>query len=126
MRNVNDLMSSELLTVHRNELVGAVRDLMLDSGVHCVPVVDDELHPVGVVTSWDLVEEYAPEEAITNAMTDHVVCIGKEDTLAHAAGVMMTNWIHHLVIVDDRGRVEGILSSFDLLGLVAEAAEVAG
>ena len=67
MRNVNDLMSSELLTVHRNELVGAVRDLMLDSGVHCVPVVDDELHPLGVVTSWDLVEEYAPEEAITNA-----------------------------------------------------------
>ncbi len=122
MRSVSDLMSTELLTVDRNELVGPVRDLMLDAGVHCVPVVDDELHPVGVITSWDLVEEYAPtEEAITNAMTDHVVCIGKDDALSHAAGVMMTNWIHHLVIVDDRGRVEGILSSFDLLGLVAEA-----
>lgn len=121
MRTVSDLMSTELLTVGRNELVGPVRDLMLDAGVHCVPVVDDELHPVGVITSWDLVEEYAPEEAISNAMTDHVVCIGKDDVLSHAAGVMMTNWIHHLVIVDDQGRVEGILSSFDLLGLVAEA-----
>ena len=121
MRTVSDLMSTELLTVDRKELVGSVRDMMLDAGVHCVPVVDDELHPVGVVTSWDLVEEYAPEEAITNAMTDHVVCIGKDDTLSHAAGVMMTNWIHHVVIVDDKGRVEGILSSFDLLGLVAES-----
>ena len=121
MRTVSDLMSTELLTVDRHELVGPVRQLMLDAGVHCVPVVDDDQHAVGVITSWDLVEEYAPQEAITNAMTDHVVCIGKDDTLSHAAGVMMTNWIHHLVIVDDKGRVEGILSSFDLLGLVAEA-----
>ena len=121
MRTVSDLMSTELLTVSPGEMVGKVRDMMLDAGVHCVPVVDDEGHAVGVVTSWDLVEEFAPTESVTNAMSEKVAAIGPDETLSQAAGVMMTNWIHHLIVVDDAGRAQGILSSFDLLGLVAEA-----
>ncbi|MGI9625017.1 MAG: CBS domain-containing protein [Acidimicrobiales bacterium] len=122
MRTVRDLMTSELLTIDKHNVVGEVRDLMLESGVHCVPVVDDERRPVGVVSSWDLVEEYAPAEGIMNAMTDRVVTVGPDEPVSLAAGIMMTNWIHHLVVVDDAGRVEGILSSFDLIGLVAEEA----
>lgn len=120
MTTIRDLMTTELLTVRRNDLVGSVRDLMLDSGIHCVPVVDDEGHPLGVVSSWDLVEEYAPTEGIINAMTDRVVSVGPDEPVSQAAAIMMTNWIHHLVVVDEQGRVEGLLSSFDLLGLVAD------
>ena len=120
MQTIRDLMTTELLTVRPQDLVGEVRDLMLDSGIHCVPVIDDEGHPAGVVTSWDMVEEYAPTESVANAMTDRVVSIGADESLAEAAGLMMTNWIHHLVVLDENGQIEGLLSSFDLLGLVAE------
>ena len=120
MQTVKDLMTSELLSMRTKDLVGDVRDLVLDSGIHCVPVLDDEAHPVGIVTSWDLVEEYAPEDSITNVMTDKVVSIGPDEPVAQAAAVMMTNWVHHLVVTDDSGHAVGILSSFDLLGLVAE------
>ena len=41
MRTVNDLMSTTVLTAAPDDLIGPVRDTMLDSGVHCVPVVDD-------------------------------------------------------------------------------------
>lgn len=123
MQTVKDLMTSELLSVRTRDLVGDVRDLVLDSGIHCVPVLDDEMHPVGIVTSWDLVEEYAPEESITNAMTDKVVTIGPAEPIPQAAAVMQTNWVHHLVVTDDGGHAVGILSSFDLLGLIAEEAD---
>ena len=73
MQTVSDLMTTNLLTVNRRDLVGGVRDLMLDADIHCVPVVDDDGHPLGVVTSWDLVEEYAPQESVVNAMTAKVV-----------------------------------------------------
>lgn len=121
MQTISDLMTTNLLTVDPRDLVGGVRDLMLDSGIHCLPVVDNEGHPLGVVTSWDLVEEYAPEESVVNAMSSKVVTVGPDEPLSQAAAVMMSNWIHHLVVVDDHARVQGVLSSFDLLGLVAES-----
>ena len=120
MESIRDLMTTELVTVRKADRVGEVRDLMLDSGIHCVPVLDDDGHAVGVVTSYDLVEDVAPNESIQRVMTDHVVAIGADETLSEAAALMMTNWIHHLVVLDGNGRIEGLLSTFDLLGLVAE------
>ena len=40
---------------------------------------------MGVVSSWDLVEEYAPAEGIMNAMTDRVVTIGPDEPIKLAA-----------------------------------------
>ena len=60
VRTIDEVMSTRLLTASPSDLVGPVRDTMLDGGVHCVPVVDDDGHPVGIVSAWDLVEEYAP------------------------------------------------------------------
>ena len=120
MPTTRDLMTEELMTVGVNDRIGDVRDLMLHSGIHCVPVVDDEGHPLGVVTSWDMVEEHTGDESVMRAMTDKVVTIGPDEALSEAAALMMTNWIHHLVVVDEQSRVQGLLSSFDLLGLIAD------
>lgn len=122
METVKDLMTTELVSVRTRDLIGDVRDLVLQSGIHCVPVLDDEGHPAGVVTSWDLVEEYAPAESVVNAMSDKVVMIGPDEAVSQAAVMMMTNWVHHLVVVDEGSHVVGILSSFDLLGIVADSA----
>lgn len=121
MQTVSDLMTRDLVSVNARDIVGDVRDMVLDSGIHCVPVLDDEHHPVGIVTSWDLVEEYAPAESIANAMTDRVLTIGADEPVSQAATTMMTNWVHHLVVTDEAGHVCGILSSFDLLGIVADS-----
>ena len=106
---VGDLMTPAPFTIHRGDLVGDTRDTMLESGVHCVPVV------VGIVTSWDLVEEYAPMESIDNAMTTKVETIGSHQHASEAAAAMTSNFIHHLVVVDEENHLVGVLSSLDLL-----------
>ena len=120
MRKVKDVMSPVVLTVEVDDVVGDVRDKVLDSGIHFVPVVDRGGKPVGVVSSFDLVEEYAPAEGIVNAMTDGVTTIGPDESLPEAASLMRNAYIHHLVVVDDEQMI-GVLSSFDLLGELAEA-----
>ena len=120
MRRVQNVMSSTVLTAAPDDLVGPVRDTMLDSGVHCVPVVDDAGHPVGVVSAWDLVEEYAPQEGIGNVMTDKVLTIGPHAMVEEAAMMMRDNFVHHLVVVSS-DQVVGIVSSFDLLGEIGAA-----
>ena len=117
---VGDLMTPAPFTVHRGDLVGDTRDTMLESGVHCVPVVDDDGTPVGIVTSWDLVEEYAPMESIDNAMTTKVETIGSHQHASEAAATMTSNYIHHLVVVDEENHLVGVLSSLDLLAEVAD------
>lgn len=120
MRRVRDVMSPVVLTVGADDVIGDVRDKVLHSGIHFVPVVDAGGRPIGVVSSLDLVEEYAPAEGVLNAMSDGVTTIGADESLPEAASLMRNAYIHHLVVVDDEQMV-GVLSTFDLLGELADA-----
>jgi CBS domain-containing protein len=112
---VADIMSTPVLTRQAGDLVGDVRDQMLESGLHCLPIVDDDGAPMGIVSAWDLVEEYQPMEAIASAMTRRVVTIGADESVREAASEMRNNFVHHLVVVDEAGGVVGVLSSMDLV-----------
>ncbi len=52
---VASVMSSDLVTVGRDTSVADIVDVMLEEGIHAVPVVDDETnHLVGIVTTVDM------------------------------------------------------------------------
>lgn len=120
MSEVRDLMTAAPFTVARTELVGPVRDAMLASGIHCLPVIDVAGRPVGIVSSWDLVEEHGPEEPVENAMTPKVITVGPHESIEEAAMLMRLNFIHHLVVVNEADEVVGVVSSLDLLSELSE------
>jgi CBS domain-containing protein len=57
---------------------------------------------------------------IKDAMTTDVVTIEPNTRLREAAKLMATKWIRHLPVVES-GRVVGIVSQRDLVGVLAEA-----
>ena len=114
MRKISDVMITDVQTVTTAEVVGPMRDLMIDGGIHALPVLDDAGAVAGIVTSSDLVEEHAPELGVTAVMSDQVLTVAPDDTLVAAARTMLDARVHHLVVVDG-GAVAGIVSSFDLL-----------
>jgi CBS domain containing-hemolysin-like protein len=116
-------MTSEVQTVATSDVVGPVRDLMLDGGIHAVPVLDLSGAVVGIITSSDLVEEHAPQLGVTSVMSDNVLTVGPGDTLVAAARTMLDAHIHHLVVMGDGAEVRGIVSSFDLLRELAGEVE---
>lgn len=124
MRTVADVMTNDPVTVPTTEVVGTLRDLMLDGQIHALPVVDADGTLAGIVTSSDLVEEWAPEMGVATVMTDQVLAVAGDTTLVDAARTMLDHRIHHLVI-EHGGRVAGILSSFDLLHELAGEVELA-
>ena len=69
---VRDVMSTAVRTVDTTELVGPVRDMLLGTGIHAVPVVDHAGKVVGIVTSWDLVEEWDAAQGVVTVMSDRV------------------------------------------------------
>jgi CBS domain-containing protein len=114
MRLVSEVMTGDVKTVTSSEVVGPVRDLLLDGKIHSAPVVDENGSVVGIITSLDLVEEWAPSQGVVTIMSDRVATVGPGTTLVDAARQMLDNHIHHLVVLEDNDLV-GVVSSFDLL-----------
>jgi acetoin utilization protein AcuB len=50
-KRVHQIMSRNLLTLHPRAAVGAAVQLFLEHPISCIPIVDEEFKPVGIV-SW--------------------------------------------------------------------------
>ena len=119
---MQEVMSEPVRVVKSTEVVGPVRDLMLDADVHGVPVVDDDGGLVGIVTATDLVEEWSPQLGVVEVMSRDVHTVSPSTSVVDAARTMRQHHIHHLVVVQ-RDAVVGMVSSFDLLGVLAGEVE---
>lgn len=116
---VEDLMVASVMTATPHQTVEHVRALMSKHSVHALPVVDADGRPTGIVTSSDLIDELPAAKPIGQLMTRKVFTVPQYEDPAIAARIMRNHRIHH-VIVTHEGRVVGILSSLDLLGLVED------
>jgi CBS domain containing-hemolysin-like protein len=124
MKTLQEVMSQPVRMVQANEVVGPVRDLMLDGHVHGVPVTDEKGGLVGIVTSSDLVEEWDPRQSVQTVMSTDVHTASPFTSVVDAARAMLDERIHHLVVIQG-GDIVGIVSSFDLLNVLAGEVEAA-
>ncbi len=124
MKTMQDVMTQPVRTVKATEVVGPVRDLMLDNRLHGVPVVDEHGALVGIVTSSDLVEEWDPQQSVQTVMSADVHTASPFTSVVDAARTMLDRRIHHLVIVQT-DEIVGMVSTFDLLQVLAGEAEAA-
>jgi CBS domain-containing protein len=122
MHTVDELMSRDVTTLHVNDVVGPVRDLMQDSHIHAAPVLDDSGAVVGIVTSSDLIEEWSPQMGVLSVMSPDVATVSPHTSAADAARLMVDHRVHHLVVVQ-HGALVGILSSFDVMRHLATRVE---
>lgn len=116
---VNDLMVANVLTAKPDETIAIVRKRILKRNVHCLPVIDVEEHPVGIITASDFVEAVDDETLVSEVMTEKVYSVPSYEDVHVAARIMRNHKIHHVVVTHEQ-KVSGIISSFDLLELVEE------
>ncbi len=110
-------MSDDPLSVHTADSVGRVRDLFAAFGIHAVPVMEDG-RAVGMLTTADLADSWPDEVRVGNAMTSVPHRIGGDESVGSAARQMLERRVHHLIVDEPDGTI-GILSSFDLLRVLA-------
>jgi CBS domain-containing protein len=122
MHTVSQLMTRDVRTAKTTDVIGPVRDLMLNERIHGVPVIDGSGDLAGIVTSSDLVEEWAPGMGVETVMTADVTTIGPHESVVDAARTMVDQHVHHLVVVE-HGQITGMLSSFDVLRHLAGTVE---
>ncbi len=116
---IADLMTEKVMTTTPHQSVGHVGEVMQSHSVHCMPVVDTEGVPVGIVTSTDVLQATNMGQPVSRIMTENVYTVPKYGDVSLAARIMRNHGIHH-VLVTHEGQLIGLISSFDLLQLVED------
>lgn len=123
---VSELMTAPVFTAERGERPGDIADAMLEAGVNSIVVIDDECHPVGIVTATDYValtasgtDPYAT--TLSAEMTTDIVTGRPDEPVQAVADRMAENDISHLPIVDGEGQTVGIVTTTDLTSHLASA-----
>jgi CBS domain-containing protein len=98
--------------------------LMNDERIGTVVVVDGD-YPLGIITDRDLVvrvmaEGRLPDKTqLQEVMSSDPIFLEGDRGMDEVIRTMRNQRIRRLIVVDDQGRLEGLVSSDDLLGVVA-------
>lgn len=119
MRKIEQIMTFNVVTVHRHLPLCEALSLMGNPGISCVVVTDGEF-PAGIVTERDAVKLVAGGADLINTpvgavMTSPVLTVPVGTTVHRAAVVMRQEKIRRVVVVDNEGKVEGIVTQSDII-----------
>ena len=123
MMRIGTLFSNNVVTAGPQHSIGWVAGLMEQHNVGSVVIVEDQ-RPAGIVTDRDLavslgMRRHAPHDLVRDVMTSPVTTIGQHEGVFRATRYIQEQALRRLVVVDDVGRVTGIVSLDDLLLLLA-------
>jgi CBS domain-containing protein len=116
--NVSEVMTAQVATADRNTTIAQVAKTMAQVESGAVPVVEDG-RVVGLITDRDIVLRVVAEgrsfdAAVSEVMTPDVQTCNADDNVADAAAKMGSHQIRRLVVLDEQGRLAGILSLGDI------------
>jgi CBS domain-containing protein len=143
---VRDVMSRHVVSARPETPIAEIVKDLLERRFRAVPVVDETGAVVGVITNSDLVGRgglavrlellHAIEEGerrriidelagsahrAADVMTASPVTVAETATIRDAADLMLSRHLKRLPVVDDQGRLSGIVSRVDLLRTVTFA-----
>jgi CBS domain-containing protein len=135
---VKDVMSTHVIAVRRHATYKEIAARLREQRVSAFPVLDNDNKVIGVVSEADLLtkealgdkvpgvvtgimraREQAKAAALTAAdlMTAPPVTIGPDNSVVHAAHLMYARRVKRLPVVDDDGRLIGIVTRSDVLSV---------
>ena len=118
--NVEQVMTTDVMTCRPGDNLNSAARIMWEHDCGCVPVVDDNERVVGMITDRDICmaayTQGRPLQAlgVAGAMSRSVCCCKPADRLETAEELMRTHQVRRLPVMDDQGRLVGILSLGDL------------
>jgi CBS domain-containing protein len=130
MMKVRDRMTRTLDYISVHETVQEASRLMKRRETTCLAVIR-ESEAVGMITDRDIVMRVVapgldPDATdVAAVMTKGLVVCREEDSLEIAALIMARRHLRHLVVIDRRGRLLGVVSAADLAERLTPGAAIA-
>jgi predicted transcriptional regulator len=111
---VEEVMTTPVVVTGRNIKVTHLRESFSRKEVSAMPVLEEDETISGIVTQKDVAICKNDDSILEDIMTDRIHIVLPNNRLKDAANTMVSNRVHHLVVMED-GKVVGMLSSMDIL-----------
>ena len=120
---IQDVMTKALITVNRSTTALQVAKMMEQGGIGAV-LVQDNGNPVGIVTDRDYATRIAANDlplatSVENIMSTPLITINHNEPISAAAERMTSKKIRKLAVTEN-GKIVGIITSTDLVTLLAK------
>jgi len=108
-------MIMDPITIHPEQTVGDVRELMKEYNVGGIPVVSHQEILVGIVTNRDLRFQHNAEVLVSEVMTsENLITTNESTNLDKAAEILQKHKIEKLPVVDSHNKLIGLLTYKDI------------
>ena len=103
------------VTIKRGSTVGKALAMMAEFHIGGIPVVDDEMRLVGIVTNRDLRFQTDMNCLIDNVMTsENLIVTHQKTNLDQASQILLKHKIEKLPVVDDDNKLIGLITYKDI------------
>jgi CBS domain-containing protein len=125
-----DLMTPNPISIRANATIGEAKALLTDRGFGAAPVIDDAGHPIGVVSSSDILahdreqrgSQFSSSSAtgcdqtlVRDIMTPVVFSVALDTAANRVVQEMVGLKVHRLFVVDTDGNLIGVITALDVL-----------
>ena len=131
---VKDVMTTDLITVNKNDVMSTVEKLLIQHNFNHIPIVDDQNNLLGILTKNDVQllkdwgtnlnlktsikanEQILNSHTASDRMNRILVKVSPDDTLETCADIFKENLFHALPVTENK-KLVGIITTYDLLNV---------
>jgi len=116
--NVEQLMSTALVTIHDTDSVGAAETVMKLGSLRHVPVVDENGNLLGMLSARDVLRALAKGQKsvrVGEYMTRRPIAVSLDTPVPDAIDLLLENKFGSLPVVGTDGHLVGIVTETDFL-----------
>ena len=116
---VKHMMLTNVITASPSMTVKETIKILYEKHIGCVVSIDDDKKCIGIFTERDAIrlvaENVQLDQPLDNVMTKNVVTIQEDSSINEARRAIYTHRIRHLPVVNQKGRLVGLLCMRELL-----------
>jgi CBS domain-containing protein len=125
MLKAKDIMTKEVISVRKDTPIYEAMELLLQHQITGMPVVDDDISLVGVITEKDCLRLFHADEdeknkTVGHFMTQPAVHYNEDDSLQKVCDFMIINYFRRIPVTSKDGHVVGILSRPDVIAHIVQ------
>ena len=121
---VANVMTNSVVSIRPDQTIDEAFDLFLRHAVSGLPVVDDYGNLVGILSERDLMgllsEPDTAVDQVVHYATGHPLTVKPLTPLLEAIDLMLAHPYRRLPVVDDDGRLVGVVSRRDLIRFIRD------
>ena len=120
---VKDIMTKEVVSAKPDTPIYEAMRLLRENEITGMPVVEDDMTLVGVITEKDVLRLFYAEEdeknkTVKDFMTRPAVHYNEGDQLESVCDFMMINYFRRVPVTSREGKVVGIVSRPDVIDYI--------